>query len=79
MNGVLKDKNNTVGIYKCFLNNKLCELIAKQINISAQQKINAKTMRNTMERSQGKDWVITTKVEINSFLWNHCCKALCRN
>jgi hypothetical protein len=36
-----------------------------------------KILLNKMKRSQDKDWVLTNKEEINSFLQYYCCKALC--
>jgi hypothetical protein len=66
--GKLKYKRIPEEIYKHFPYDKICKLTAQQTSIYLQQKIKEKTYLNKMKKSQGKEWVLTNKDEINVFL-----------
>jgi hypothetical protein len=62
--GELRNNRNSPDIYEYFLNDEICEHIAEQMNLYAEQKIHEKTLLNKMQQSQDKYWIPTCKNEM---------------
>jgi hypothetical protein len=62
--GELQNKRNPLDIYEYFLNDDICEHIAKQTNLYAKQKMHEKTLLSKMKRTWDKYWILTCKDEI---------------